>query len=81
MKYTLVYVPEGARPDDEHSDMYDKCEGVESDDYSENLIDKYSQIILDVSNETTVKSSFPVSKREVLYLINSLKAKLKYLLL
>ena len=35
--------------------MHDKCEGVESDDYSENLIDKYSQIILDVSNETTVK--------------------------
>ena len=35
--------------------MYDKREDVESDDYSENLIDKYSQIVLDVSNETTVK--------------------------
>lgn len=55
LKYTLVYVPEGSRPDNEQSDMYDKREDVESDDYSENLIDKYSQIVLDVSNETTVK--------------------------
>lgn len=53
LKYTLVYVPEGSRPDDEQSDMYDKREDVESDDYSENLIDKYSQIVLDVVTKQT----------------------------
>ena len=55
LKYTLVYVPEGARPDNEFSDMYDKSECLETDDYSEILIDKYSQIVLSVSNSTTVK--------------------------
>lgn len=55
LKYTLVYVPEGSRPDDMQSDMYDKNETIENDDYSENLIDKYSKIVLDVSNQTTVK--------------------------
>lgn len=55
LKYTLVYVPEGSRPDDEQSDIYDKREDVASDDYSESLIDKYSQIVMEVSNKTTVK--------------------------
>ena len=55
LKYTLVYVPEGSRPDDMQSDMYDKNEDIEKDDYSEILIDKYSRIVLDVSNQTTVK--------------------------
>lgn len=55
LKYTLVYVPEGSRPDDERSDMYDKSEEIENDDFSDSLIDKYSRIVLEVSNETTVK--------------------------
>ena len=55
LKYTLVYVPEGARPDDEHSDIFDTYENVENDDYSESLIDKYSQMVLSVSDTTTVK--------------------------
>lgn len=55
LKYTLVYVPEGAKPDDNTSDMFDMSEVVESDDYTENLIDTYTQIVQNVSNTTTVK--------------------------
>ena len=55
LKYTLVYVPEGSRPDDEQSDVYDETDNIENDDYTENLIDKYSRIVLGVSNTTTIK--------------------------
>lgn len=55
LKYTLVYVPEGSRPDDEKSDIYEKTDYIDIDDFSESLIDKYSQIVLDVSSTTTVK--------------------------
>ena len=55
LKYTLVYVPEGAKPDDNTSDMFDTAETVTDDDYSDNLIDVYTQIVQDVSKTTTVK--------------------------
>ena len=55
LKYTLVYVPEGAKPDDNTSDMFDTTETVADDDYSDNLIDVYTQIVQDVSKTTTVK--------------------------
>lgn len=55
LKYTLVYVPEGARPDDETSDVFDSSETVKDDDYSDNLIDTYTKIVHDVSKTTTVK--------------------------
>lgn len=55
LKYTLVYVPEGAKPDDETSDVFDSSETVKDDDYSDNLIDTYTKIVQDVSKTTTVK--------------------------
>lgn len=55
LKYTLVYVPEGARPDDDSADMYDDSETVKDDDYSDNLIDTYTKIVQGVSKTTTVK--------------------------
>ena len=55
LKYTLVYVPEGAKPDDNTSDMFDTSETVIDDDYSDSLIDIYTQIVHDVSKTTTVK--------------------------
>ena len=55
LKYTLVYVPEGARPDDETADMYDSSETVKDDDYSENLIEIYTKIVQNISKTTTVK--------------------------
>ena len=55
LKYTLVYVPEGARPDDETSDVFDSSENIKDDDYSDKLIDTYTKIVKDVSKTTTVK--------------------------
>lgn len=55
LKYTLVYVPEGSRPDDDTADMFDSTETINDDDYSENLIDTYTKIVQDVSRTTTVK--------------------------
>ena len=55
LKYTLVYVPEGARVDDSHSDVFDVIDTIENDDYTDNLIDVYTKIVKDVSNTTTVK--------------------------
>ena len=55
LKYTLVYVPEGTRPDDETADVFDSIEGVNDDDFSDNLIDTYTRIVQNVSKTTTVK--------------------------
>jgi superfamily II DNA or RNA helicase len=55
LKYTLVYVPEGAKPDDNTSDIFDTTETIADDDYSDSLIDVYTQIVQDVSKTTTVK--------------------------
>ncbi len=55
LKYTLVYVPEGMKPDDESADFFDRSELYDDDDYSDNLIDLYTKIIQDVSETTTVR--------------------------
>lgn len=55
LKYTLVYVPEGTKPDDDSADMFDSTETIRDDDYCDNLIDTYTQIVRDISKTTTVK--------------------------
>lgn len=55
LQYTLVYVPEGAKPDDDTSDIFDVSETVANDDYTDSLIDTYTQIVQEVSKTTTVK--------------------------
>lgn len=55
LKYTLVYVPEGARPDDDTADIFDNIETISDDDFSDNLIDTYTRIVQAVSKTTTVK--------------------------
>ena len=55
LKYTLVYVPEGSRPDNRDADIYDSVESIPEDDYSDSLIDIYSSIIQSISPITTVK--------------------------
>ena len=55
LKYTLVYVPEGAKPDDDTADVFDNNETIFDDDYSDNLIDTYTRIVQAVSKTTTVK--------------------------
>lgn len=55
LKYTLVYVPEGARPDDDEADRYDTLETRTTEGEGDQLIDRYTQIIKTVSPVTTVK--------------------------
>lgn len=55
LKYTLVYVPEGNRPDDNHADIFDVADTIPIDIDADHLIDDYTQIVKDVSATTTVK--------------------------
>ena len=55
LKYTMVYVPEGNKPDDINADVFDKTEYVTNDIESSLLIDEYTQIVNEVSDTTTVK--------------------------
>lgn len=55
LKYTLIYVPEGSRPDNNEADVYDETETIPEDDYTDALIDKYTSIVQSVSPTTTVK--------------------------
>lgn len=54
LKYTLVYVPEGLKPDPV-ADVYDRSDVVEDDMEADKLIDEYTQIVMNVSNTTTVR--------------------------
>ena len=55
LKYTIVYVPEGSRPDNNNADIYDDRESIDGDDFSDNLIDGYTKIVQNVSKSTTVR--------------------------
>lgn len=54
ISYTLVYVPEGNKPD-EDADVFDAVDIVDDDCDSSHLIDLYTQIVRDLSPDTTVK--------------------------
>lgn len=54
LKYTLVYVPEGIKPDS-MVDIYDTSDVMSDDKESEKLIDEYTRIVMDVSSNTTVR--------------------------
>ena len=55
LKYTLVYVPEGNRPDDNNADIYDTNDFLEDDVETAHLIDDFTEIVKKSSPHTTVK--------------------------
>lgn len=55
LKYTLVYAPEGNRIDDNSSDIYDTIDVIGDDEETNHIIDKYTQIVQEISPITTVK--------------------------
>lgn len=55
LKYTLVYVPEGNAMDNNETDRFDMKENPEEVDFTNHLIDTYTQVIKSVSKQTTVK--------------------------
>lgn len=54
LKYTLVYVPEGNKPD-EDADVYDQSDVISSTADDEHLIERYTSIVSDMSPSTTVR--------------------------
>lgn len=61
LKYTLVYVPEGNRPD-ETSDVFDTEDTIGDDATSQHLIDRYTEIVRSISRTTTVREFMSSSK-------------------
>lgn len=56
LKYSLVYVPEGNKPDYiEDSDIFDKAEQLDDDAVSDHLIDIFTQVVSDIDKYITVK--------------------------
>lgn len=54
LKYTLVYVPEGNATDD-NSDLFDSKDYIGLDEESSHLIDRYTEIVKNVNETTTMK--------------------------
>ena len=53
LNYTLVYVPEGNRPD--YLDNYEKTDEVTSDMDTEHLIDIYTKVVTSIDERVTVR--------------------------
>lgn len=61
LKYTLVYVPEGNKPDSS-ADVFDTTDVLGMDEEVEHLIDRYTQIVCSISPKTTVREFTSDSK-------------------
>ena len=55
LKYTLVYVPEGNKTDDEDSDVYDSTDVVADDEETSHLIDIFTKIVRDTDPHIIVR--------------------------
>jgi len=62
LKYTLVYVPEGNKPDDNQADMFDTMDTLTSDEDSAHLIDEYTRIVRDADSHIVVRQFTSDSK-------------------
>lgn len=78
LKYTLVYVPEGNKLDNEDADVFDTPSFDEYDD-SEHLIDQYTKIICDVDEKVTVKKFVGDTKDRDAILSDFAKGKIQVL--
>ena len=55
LKYTLVYVPEGNRLDDQTADIFDMEERIKDDEDTLHLIDEYTRIVRDLDPHIVVR--------------------------
>ena len=62
LKYTLVYVPEGNKPDINEADIFDKTDEIETDEDALHLIDEYTRIVRDVNSRIVVRQFTSSSK-------------------
>ncbi len=62
LKYTLVYVPEGNRPDDAQADIFDTSDTLPTDEETAHLIDTFTRIVRDVDPHMVVRQFTSDSK-------------------
>lgn len=55
LKYTLVYVPEGNKPDNFEADIFDQFDTIASDPDTEHLIDDFTRIVRDMDSHIIVR--------------------------
>lgn len=55
LKYTLVYVPEGNKPDTYEADLFDKRDTIDTDPETEHLIDEFTRIVRDANSHIVVR--------------------------
>lgn len=78
LKYTLVYVPEGNKPD-EDADVFDTTDTIKDDEDTGHLIDDYTSIVRDLNPTITVKQFTSSSKDRDLMLTDFAEGKLDVL--
>lgn len=62
LKYTLVYVPEGNKPDNYEADIYDQSDTIVSDPETEHLIDDFTHVVRDIDPHIVVRQFTSESK-------------------
>ena len=62
LKYTLVYVPEGNKPDDNQADVFDTTDTLPTDEDTAHLIDEYTSIVRDADSHVIVRQFTSDSK-------------------
>lgn len=62
LKYTLVYVPEGNKPDDNQADVFDTTDTLPTDEDTAHLIDEYTKIVRDSGSHIVVRQFTSDSK-------------------
>lgn len=55
LKYTLVYVPEGNKPDDYTADIFDSYDMINDDEDTVHLINEYTSIVRDLDSHIVVR--------------------------
>ena len=80
LKYSLIYVPEGNKPDYySDSDIFDKSEQVADDAVSDHLIDVYTEAVMKIDKYITVRKFVSGQKDRDAILADFAKGKLQVL--
>jgi superfamily II DNA or RNA helicase len=80
LKYSLIYVPEGNKPDYfSDSDVFDKSEQVPDDIISDHLIDVYTEAVMKIDKYITVRKFVSGQKDRDAVLADFAKGKLQVL--
>ena len=80
LKYSLIYVPEGNKPDYfSDSDIFDKSEQVADDAVSDHLIDVYTEAVMKIDKYVTVRKFISGQKDRDAILADFAKGRLQVL--